>query len=171
MRRNKIMTIGIFYYSRTGNTKHAATLLEEKLKERGVNAKLVEIQTEKKIGFFKAEFAAFRQKELPIKNTGFDLKEFDTVLVGGPIWESRPAPFIKTFFNRATNGKGKKVGLFVTGGGTVGSQTTASDMMRQEAKTQDFIPVEAFLALQMMKGEIKDGTQIIPHFLEAVLSK
>lgn len=165
------MTIGIIYYSRTGNTQHAAKLLEEKLKERGVNAKLVEIETAKKPGFLKAEYAGFRQKELPIKNTGFDLNEFDALLIGCPIWHDRPAPVIKTFFNKATNGKGKKIGLFVTNGGAVGSQTTASDMMRQYAQTQGFLPVNAFLALQMMNGEIKDGAQIIPHFLDTVLSQ
>jgi flavodoxin len=165
------MTIGIFYYSRTGNTRHAAHLLEEKLKERGVITKLVEIQTEKKIGYITAGSASFRQKELPIKNTGFDLKEFDVVLVGGPIWAGKPTPIFKTFFKKATNGKGKKVGLFVTGGGTIGSQATASDMLRQEAKNQEFIPLEGFLALQMQNGEIKDGAQILPHFLESVLSQ
>jgi len=165
------MTIGIFYFSRTGNTKHAATLLQEKLKERGVTAKLVEIQTEKKIVYITAGSASFRQKELPIKNPGFDLKEFDTVLVGVPVWAGKPSPFYKTFFKKAINGKGKKVGLFVTGGGTIGSQTIASEMMRQEAKNQAFIPIEGFLALQMENGEIKDGAQIIPHFLESVLSQ
>ena len=61
------MTIGIIYYSRTGNTRHAAKLLEEKLKERNRDVKLVEIEAVKKPGFFKAGFAAFRQKELPMK--------------------------------------------------------------------------------------------------------
>lgn len=165
------MIIGIFYYSRTGNTQLAAKLLEEKLKERGVNAKLIEIEAVKKPGFLKAAFAAFRQKELPIKNTGFDLNEFDALLVGCPIWADKPTPFIKTFFNKTTNGKGKKIGLFVTSGGAVGSQTTASDMMRQYVQTQGFLPVNSFLALQMMNGEIKDGAQLIPHFLEILLSK
>jgi flavodoxin len=170
-RRIVIMTIGIIYYSRTGNTCHAAKLLEEKLKERNIDTKLVEIEAVKKPGFFKAGYAAFRQKELPIKNTEFDLKEFDAILVGCPIWASRPAPLVKTFFNKATNGKGKKVGLFVTGGGASGSQTKAADIMRQYAQTRGFIPVETFLSLQMTPGKIKDGEQIIDQFLTSVLSK
>lgn len=165
------MTVGIVYYSRTDNTRIAAKLLEEKIKARKVPAKLIEIETLKKPNFLKAEYAAFRQKELPIKNTSFDLKEFDTILIGVPIWEGRPAPVVKTFFNIAQNGKGKKIGLFVTCGGEPSSNTQAAEMMKTYAENSGFTPVDAFLPLQMMLGEIKNGAQILDHFLETVLSK
>jgi flavodoxin len=164
-------TIGIIYYSRTGNTRQAAKLLEEKLKEQNITVKAVEIEAVKKPGFFKAGYAAFRQKELPIKNPTFDLKEFDEIFVGCPIWAHRPAPFVKTFFNKAINGKAKKVGLFVTGGGPSGSQTKAIDMMKQYAQTPGFIPVDSFCALQMTSGKIKDGAQTIDHFIASFLKK
>jgi flavodoxin len=167
----KFMTIGIVYYSRTGNTRQAAKLLEEKLKERKINAKLIEIEAVKKPGYLKAGYAAFRQKELPIKNTELNLSEFDALLVGTPTWGGKPSPFIKTFFTKVNNVKGKKVGLFATGGSVPGSQTTTAQMMKEYAEQQGLVPVDAFLTLQMMSGEIKDGTQIIPHFLESVLSK
>jgi flavodoxin len=48
------MKIGIVYYSRTGNTRHVAKLLEEKLKEKKADVELVEIEHIKKPGFFKA---------------------------------------------------------------------------------------------------------------------
>jgi len=165
------MTVGIIYYSRTGNTRQAAKLLEEKLKEQTRTVKVVEIESVKKPGFFKAGYTAFRQKELTIKNSEFDLKEFDTILVGCPIWAHKPAPFIKTFFNQAINGKGKKVGLFVTGGGPPVSQSKAIDMMKQYAQTQGFVPVETFCAMQMATGKIKNGARTIDQFLTSVLTK
>jgi len=164
------MTVGIVYYSRTQNTRAAAKLLEEKLKALNVPSQLIEIEAMKKPWYLKAGSAAVRQKELPIKNTSFDLKDFDTILVGVPIWAGKPAPFVKTFFDKAQNGKGKKAGLFVTCGGEPSSQTTAADMMKTYAENSGFKPVDAFLALQMISGEIKNGTQILDHFLSTLLS-
>jgi multimeric flavodoxin WrbA len=164
------MRIEIYYYTRSGNTRIAAKLLEEKLKERNIDVKLVEIESMKKPGVLTAGYAAARQKELPLKNTGFDLKECDALLVGCPVWGGKPSPVVKTFFEKATNGKGKKVGLFVSSGSPPGSQTIAADLMKTYALSKGFSPVDAFLSLQMMNGEIKDGTQLVPHFLEKLLT-
>jgi flavodoxin len=149
-----MMTIGIIYYSRTGNTRQAAKLLEEKLKEQNRTVNVIEIEAVKKPGFFKAGYAAFRE-----------------IVVGSPIWAHKPAPFIKTFFNKAINGKGKNVGLFVTGGGPSGSQTKAIDMMKRYAQSQDFVPVDTFCTLQMKTGKIKDGAQTIDQFMASFLKK
>jgi flavodoxin len=63
------MTVGIIYYSRTGNTRYVVKLLEEKLKEQNRTVKVVEIEAVKKPGFFKAGYAAFRQKRSSDKKT------------------------------------------------------------------------------------------------------
>ena len=65
------MKVGIVYYSRTGNTKHAAGIIESKLKEQKTDVALVEIEHVKKPGFFKAGRSVMAEKELPIKNTDF----------------------------------------------------------------------------------------------------
>jgi len=80
------MKICIIYYSRTGNTRNAAKLLEEKLKEQKADVELIEIEAVKKPGFLKAGIAAMTQKELPITNTDVDLKKYDKILVGSPTW-------------------------------------------------------------------------------------
>jgi flavodoxin len=165
------MNVGIFYYSRSGNTQKAARLLEEKLKEKGMTTTVVEIQATKKPWYMKAGYAAMREKELPVVNPDFDAKDFDVLLVGGPIWAARPAPYVKTFFQRLKNGNGKKVGLFITSGGPPGSHTTAADMMKKYATSAGTFPIDAFLSLQMMTGQIKDGEQLIDHFLGKVVSK
>src|SRR4030042_3891710 len=57
------MKIGIVYYSRTGNTRNAAQLLEKKLREKKAEVDLIEIEHVKKPGFFTAGRAAMKKKE------------------------------------------------------------------------------------------------------------
>ena len=102
------MKIGIIYYSRTGNTRNVAKKLEEKLKNKKISVELIEVKHTKKPGFFRAGYAAIKQKDLPITNTNFDLKKYDILLFGAPIWAGKPAPFVKTFINKAKNSEGKK---------------------------------------------------------------
>lgn len=163
------MTVGIIYYSRSGNTRIAVKLLEEKLKQQQLPVQVVEIEAVKNPGYLKAGYSGYRQKELPIKNTEFDVGPFDVLLVGGPIWAGHPSPFIKTFFKHVTNGKGKKVGLFITSGSPPGQNSEAADLMKEYAEQSGFMPIDAFLTLQMMSGEIKDGTQILDHFLQDLI--
>jgi flavodoxin len=165
------MSIGIFYYSRTGNTRSVAAILEKKLKEHNEEVRLVEIEAEKKPGFLKAGYSAFRQKELPVKNTGFDVHEFDMILIGCPVWAGRPAPFVKTFFKNASNGKGKPVGFFVTSGGDSAKTGKTPDMMKNYAAENGFQPSKAFLALQMEKNTKPDTSAAVDDFLQTILKK
>jgi len=163
------MKIGIIYYSKTGNTRYVAHLLEQKLKEKNRDVDIVEIEAVKQPGFFGAGAAAIKEKELPIKNTGFDLKPYDTLIVGSPIWGGRPSPFLKTFFKCAKNVKGKKVACFVGGKGESGSHTLAQDIMRKNLEAVGMNVSDAFLDLQMGKGSIRSGEQEIEGFLDKVL--
>ena len=109
------MKIGIVYYSRTGNTRQVAKILEEKFKEKNAEVDLIEIEHVKRPGFFTAGRAATKQQELPIKNTDFNMEKYDVIIAGSPTWAGRPSPFIKIFINKAENIKGKKVAIFGTG--------------------------------------------------------
>ena len=165
------MSIGIFYYSRTGNTRSVATILEKKLKENNKEVKLVEIEAEKKPGFLKAGYSGFRQKELPIKNTGFDVHEFNMILVGSPVWAGRPSPFIKTFFQKASNGKGKPVGFFITSGSMQVKTGKTPILMKSYAAENGFEPSNAFLDVQMQKNTKPDTSEAVDDFLQRILKK
>ena len=58
------MKVGIVYYSRTGNTKRAAEIFEEKLKEKKINVDLIEIESVKRPSY---------QGDLPEGNNGLGL--------------------------------------------------------------------------------------------------
>jgi flavodoxin len=165
------MSIGIFYYSRTGNTRSVAAILEKKLRENNKEVKLVEIEAGKKPGFLRAGYSGFRQKELPVKNTGFDVHDFDRILVGCPVWAGRPAPFIKTFFQKASNGKGKPVGFFFTSGSVSAKTGKTPDLMKSYATENGFEPLGAFLAVQMKKNTTPNTFEAVDDFLQKILKK
>lgn len=54
------MKTAIVYYSRTGNTRYVANMLEEKLKEEKADVDIIEIKAEKTPGFLKAGRSAMK---------------------------------------------------------------------------------------------------------------
>jgi flavodoxin len=165
------MKIGIIFYSRTGNTRSIAKLLENKFKEEKADAELIEIEHVKKPGFFKAGRAAMKQQEVPIKNTDFDLKKYDFIIAGTPTWAGRPSPYIKTFMNKAENVNGKKSAFFLTGATPIEDRKKATSIIRNDLENVGLKTIIDPLLLRMRKEEIIDGKQNIDGFINAVLSK
>jgi len=162
------MKIGIVYYSRTGNTKHAAKIIESKLKEQKADVELVEIEHLKKPGFIKAGRAALTQKELPIKNTESDLKKYDFILVGSPTWAGRPVPYIKTFMSKTENVKGKKAMIFNTGASPIDDREKTIEIIKNDLDKFGLSVIDNSLKLKMKKQEIQDGEQYIDKFVEKI---
>lgn len=165
------MKIGIVYYSRTGNTRKVAKILEEKLKEKKAEVDLIEIEHVKRPGFFSAGSAAMRQKELPIKNTDFDMKKYDILITGSPTWGGCPAPFIKSFMSKAENIKGKKVAVFSTCSGSIQNRERFNEVIKTNLESTGVKTVGNYLSLQMKKEQIVDGEQNIDSFVKSVLKK
>ena len=165
------MKTAIIFYSRTGNTRHIAKILEEKIKEKKTYVDAIEIKAEKRPNYLKAGFVGMKQKELPIKNMNVDLKKYDGIIIGSPIWSWHICPYLKTFFNQAKNIKGKNAVVYITCGGGIEKQPKAIGPFLEYLKSIDMKPIGASLALQMRKEEIKDGKQNIDGFIEKILSK
>ncbi len=165
------MKIGIIYYSRTGNTRIAAKKLEEKLKNKKINVDIVEIKHTKKPGFFKAGYAAIRQKDLPITNTNFDLKKYNILLVGAPIWAGKPAPFVKTFINKAKNSEGKKAAIFLTCSSNPDKNVNAAEIISKYLEKINIKTIDGFFILKMKKNQIISGEQNIDNFIEKIIKK
>lgn len=162
------MKVGIVYYSRTGNTKKAAEILKNKIENDENNVELIEIEHQKKPGFFKAGRAAMTQKELPIKNTDFDLEKYDAILVGSPTWAGKPAPYLKTFFKKAENYKDKKAGVFITGSASGEKNEKTSDFLKEYLSSVGLKTFNETLNLKMKKEEVKDKENKIDDFLENI---
>ena len=163
------MKIGIVYYSRTGNTRHVAKTLEEKLKERNAEVTLIEIEHVKRPGFFTAGKTATKQLELPMKNTNFDMKDYDVILAGSPTWNKRPSPFIITFINKAGNMKGKKIAVFSTGLSPITDRDPFKEIIKNNLEKAGLKAYDGFLAVQFKRGDLVDGEQNIDTFVDTVL--
>lgn len=163
------MRIGVIYYSRTGNTKLVAEKLREKLKNKKINVELVEIQHTKKPGFFKAGYAAIKQKELPITNIDFNIEKYDLLLIGSPIWVGKPAPFVKTFINKAENTKDKKAMVFLTCRSKPDKYVNTAKIISKYLEKLNIETTDEPLILKMKKKQILSDEQKIDKFVEKII--
>lgn len=103
----------IIYYSKTGNTKGMAQVIEKELKEENI-----EVES-KPIEYAKIE----------------DMLDFDAILIGSPTYYGSMAGVIKQFFDDSVKLHGKltgKVGGAFTSSGNIGggNETTIMDILK-----------------------------------------
>jgi flavodoxin len=102
----------VVYYSLTDKTELVAQVIAEAL-----NTTLVEIEETRPIPipfvYLSGGFAAFTNRGRKIKHIDVDLKQYDRIFIGSPIWASRPAPAINSFIYQ-TNFEGRSVIPFFT---------------------------------------------------------
>lgn len=105
----------VVYYSLTGKTRLVAQAIAEAL-----NAALVEIEERRPIPmpfvYLSGSFAAFLNRGSKINPVDVDLKQYERIFVGSPMWAYRPAPAINSFIY-GTNFEGRSVIPFFTMGG------------------------------------------------------
>ncbi len=163
------MKIGIVYYSRTGNTKKIAKTLEEKIKQKKAEVDLIEIEHEKRPGFFSASRVALKNKDLPIKNKDFNLDKYDLILTGTPTWAGRPSPYIKSYLKNVEKLKGKKAAVFVTCAGTTDKTEKVCNYLKEDFDNLGIKTIDNHLIIQMKKEEIIDGLQNIDGFVKNIM--
>jgi flavodoxin len=104
----------VAYYSRTGNTKFVAEKIADQL-----NADLCAVIDKKnregRFAYLTGGADAQREKLTEIESSK-PVAEYDSVIVGSPVWAGKIAPAIRTFLvkNDLSN---KQVAFFVTLGG------------------------------------------------------
>jgi flavodoxin len=106
----------VIYYSRTGNTKFVAEKIASEL-----GAEIEEIADLKSrkgwLRFIIAGYDATLGKETRISESKKLPKDFELIVVGSPVWNSRPSPATRTYLKR-NDLSGKKVAVFCTSEGT-----------------------------------------------------
>jgi flavodoxin len=105
----------VVYYSRTGNARFVAETIAAE-----ISADLEEVIDLKKrrgiIGFLTGGLDARKGKGTEISPTAKSPAEYDLIIVGTPVWSSRPTPAIVTYLKK-NELSGKKVALYFTRGG------------------------------------------------------
>jgi len=110
----------IIFYSYGGNTKRAAEFIANELK-----ADIVEITTVKPYTGSYDSVVDQGKREVDrgympqIKPVDVDMSQYDTVILGTPVWWYTFAPAMKTFLHECDL-SGKKVYPFATNGGWIG---------------------------------------------------
>lgn len=110
----------VIYYSYGGNTRKIAERIQ-----RILGADAAEIETVKPYSGSYNDVVEQGQQEVnsgfmpEIKQIKVDLRQYDAVILGTPVWWYTFAPAMKTFLNN-TDLSGKKVYPFATNGGWIG---------------------------------------------------
>jgi flavodoxin len=105
----------IVYYSRTGKTRFVAEKVIAELKAD--IEKIVDLKNRSgRFGFLKAGYDATRGNETEIAETQKSPSEYDLIVIGTPVWNSRPASAIRTYLKK-NDLAGKKVAVFCTNEG------------------------------------------------------
>ncbi len=117
------MKTAVIYYSFTENTHRAAYAIIDLLKDRGEEAIAVRIRPLKEETSFLGQCKeAFLAKKPELYRTLVDLKDFDRVILGSPVWAFKPAPAINTYLDKCNSLEGKEAFSFVTYGSGAGKQ-------------------------------------------------
>lgn len=110
----------IVYYSYTGNTKKIAEKIHKE-----IGGDIAEIKT---VVPYKGSYNSVveqgkkevNQGYMPeIEPLGVNLEEYDTIILGTPVWWYTFAPTVKTFLEQ-NDFSGKKIYTFTTNGGWIG---------------------------------------------------
>lgn len=99
------MKIGIIIYSQTGNTKHVAGKLQEKLSANGHAVFLEEITI---TGNTPAQPGKFELSGIPA------VESFDAVIFGAPVQAFSLNPVMKAYMEKLESLAGKMAAIFVT---------------------------------------------------------
>ena len=114
----------VVYYSLTGKTKLAAQAIAEAL-----DATLLEIEERRPVPwpfvYVSGGFRAMTNRGSKINPIDVDLKQYERIFIGSPIWASRPAPAINSFIYQ-TNFEGRSVTPFFTMGGSTSAKALAN---------------------------------------------
>lgn len=102
------MSTLVLYYSKTGNTETVAREIS-----KAVNGELKKIELKKDISFMGAAFTAVFGLKGKIKSMDFNVKDYDNIFIGTPVWAGKTSTPINTFLSEADL-TGKNVFIFVT---------------------------------------------------------
>jgi len=92
---------------------------------------MVELRPSKELnGFVSQARKAFWHKKEEIEDVRFDLKEYDLICLGTPVWAFGPAPAMNTYLEKCFGVESKKVILFATYGSGAGKNRCLNYMRR-----------------------------------------
>lgn len=147
------MKAKIIFYSYSGNTRKVASVLSNYLKEKNYAVDFIDLEALDESSSFLGQCRrAFSKTKALIKETNFDLKDFDLICIGTPIWAFKPTPAVNTFLDKCFNLANKKIILFSTYGSGTGN-TKCLNYMEELLKKKG---VKEFIKFSVQQFKVKD---------------
>ncbi len=113
---------GIIYFSLTGNTEKVAMRIREKLEAEGKEVEMIRLSEEKNHSFLGNALRALFKIKGKMKEVTFDLKDYDALFFGTPVWAGSPAPALGNYLEKCQGLAGKDASIFVTYGSGLGKE-------------------------------------------------
>jgi flavodoxin len=148
----------VVYYSLTGKTRLVAQTIAEDL-----SATLVEITEVKprRLGTFIyliGGFGAMTNRGSNINPMDVELKQYERIFIGSPIWASRPVPAVNSFIYHA-DFKGGNVIPFFSMGGTTAAKALANITTKIERRQGKVAGSFAITSYKASDEEIISGAK------------
>lgn len=159
----------IIYYSYSGNTKKVTRILGEYL-SRMSEVEFIELKAPDESNAFFAQAAkALRHKRAKIQPVNFDLKNYDLICFGTPVWAFGPALAMNTYLDKCFGLEGKDIILFTTYGSGTGNARCLNYMQNILAKkgAKGFMrfSIQQFKVnnKEFVLSQIKENTRLWPN--------
>ena len=161
------MKICIIYHSETGNTRHVAQHIASTIPD----SRLVEV-TDHAQHFALTRFlmqckAARGEETTGIEPAHLDVKEYDLLVFGSPVWAFKPTPAIHTIIGALANCEKKRAVAFVTCGGRPG-QSSGVFKKWIEARGMSFA---GFMSINEKDIEDDTATAEVVTFVKSAVPK
>ncbi|MFP3880183.1 MAG: flavodoxin family protein [Dehalococcoidia bacterium] len=148
----------VVYYSLTGRTKLVPQVIAGAL-----DATLVEIKEKKprKLGpllYLIGGFGAMTNRGTQIRPVDVDVKQYERIFIGSPIWASRPVPAINSFIYQ-TNFEGRHVVPFFIMGGDNSEKALANITAKIEKSQGKVVSSFAIKSYGLSDEEIMASAQ------------
>ena len=120
----------VIYYSYSGNTQRVAEILKEELSAVGECQTLAINTLDESNSFLGQCWRAMRKKKAKIdEDTKVDLNGYDLIAFGTPVWAFGMAPGLRTYLDKCSGLKGKKVITFATYGSGAGKDKCVNEIV------------------------------------------
>ncbi len=150
-----MIKVSIVYFSLTGNTEKAAIEIERQLESKGIKVSLIKLGGELGTFIGNSLKALFRVKTKS-EQSEWDMKEFDFVIVGSPVWAFSPTPQVNAFFKKCVGLEGKNAAVFVTYASGTGKER-ALRIMKKELFQKGLKEIYSFSISNKITGRDADN--------------
>ena len=155
----------IIYFSYTNNTRNIAKKIEQKF-----NCDILEIKT--KVPYSKDydevvndERNSESSSYLPeLEQINVDLNNYDTIILGTPVWWYRPVPAIRSFLSK-NDLSGKTIIPFACNGGWLGTTFQEIKKICPNSKLQK----EMNIVFESYSDELKTNVKEIDNWINQII--